>query len=121
MGNVLLDIEERLMARADGRVEITQVEWEILRDAFQRELASGSELYRTKSELARVQRISRPLWRACRHVRAGMERAISQAASEQAHVALAKVRDWEIDLRLALRIDITDAPPGHRLHREFRR
>lgn len=121
MGNVLMDIEERLMAQADGRVEISQAEWEILRDAFRRDLANGGELYRVKAELARVQRISRPLWRACRHVRDGMGRAISQAASAQGHVPLARVRDWEIDLRLALRVDVADAPPGHRLHREFSR
>ena len=52
-----------------------------------------------------------------------MERAISTASRESVHVALAKVKvkDWEIDLRLRMRVDIRDLLLGHSAHSEFRR
>jgi hypothetical protein len=53
------------------------------------------------------------VWRACKIVATQMRRASEYAASRHAHVALSKVRDWEMRLRPSMDVSWSDLPADH--------
>ena len=102
-------------------VTMTKEEWLALCEFWHGVSVHSNETSALRHELERVQRISRPLWRAARRVRDQMERALSTATVADAHIARGRVEDWLIDLDCAMKVKISDLPAGHRAHTEFRR
>jgi hypothetical protein len=101
--------------------ELTKDEWEWLAKAWTDRSRLESENLVLRTELERVRRIARPLWRTARRVHREMQSEISTAVVTRRHILPEQVGSWTVDLRLVLDIDVRDAPAGHRKHREFKR
>ena len=118
--NSTLDQIAERFAQGD-RAELTKDEWNWLAKAWADRSRLQSENHILRTELERVRRIARPLWRAARRVQKEMRGEISAAVVTHRHILPERVGGWSIDLDMVLDIDVRDAPPGHRKHLEFKR
>lgn len=91
------------------RAELTKDEWEWLAQAWTDRDRLHSENHTLRTELERVRRIARPLWRTAKKVQREMEGEISAAVVTRRHILPEQVGAWRIDLNMALDIDIHDA------------
>jgi len=106
---------------AAERAELTKAEWEWLAQAWKDRSRIDSENHTLRTELERVRRIARPLWRTAKKVQKEMQNEISAAVVTRRHILPQQVGAWSIDLNIVLDVDISDAPAGLRKQREYRR
>jgi hypothetical protein len=104
---------DRLFAAGAESVALTRAEWEAIQAVSQGYAANGLEVRRAQRESDRVKRISRPVWRASAIVAAEMRRALEGSYRASQHVALQRVREWEMRLRHSMDVDWAKNGKGH--------
>lgn len=112
MPSTIGEIDKHFAAGAET-VTLTRAKWDGIQEISKGYSANHFELRKAQREADRVKRISRPVWRAARIVAEQMRRAMSYAASKNAHVALSKVEDWEMRLRHSMDVSWQDLPANH--------
>jgi hypothetical protein len=88
-------------------VTLTKAEWSAIAEAVRRSSAIAIQKCAAERETARVKRIARPLWQACKRVAHQMRECACAATQYQ-------VRGWERQLRNATEVGWHDLPADKR-------
>ena len=104
-------IEDHFATGAES-VTLTRYEWETIQETARGYMANLMQVRNAEKEVARLRKISLPMWYACRRVAREIRECEKAPTTHQ-------LISWEIDLRLSTEIDWRDLPRHKR--RTFRR
>jgi hypothetical protein len=111
MPSTIAEVNKLFAAGAES-VTLARAEWEAIHETSKGYHANGTEVSSAKREVARIARISKPVWRACKVVASQMRHEMSYAY-RSGQVPAGRIFDWEMRLRHSMDVSWSDSPENH--------